>query len=157
MVDSQGLALPGVAVSAESANLQGIRAAVTSENGDYVFTLLPPGAYKVTFELSGFQRQERTVILAPTQTLPLDASMGLSGVSEAITVVGQSADVLTRTAQVATDFIARYHRLRGEWTNRNFLGGLRKLTLRLTAGWAFIPSTYAVVRNDLEGGAKCRK
>ena len=51
-----GAALPGVTVNAESPNLQGIRTAVTSENGDYIFTLLPSGAYTVTFELSGFQR-----------------------------------------------------------------------------------------------------
>ena len=35
--------MPGVTVSVESPNLQGIRTAVTSENGDYIFTLLPSG------------------------------------------------------------------------------------------------------------------
>ena len=34
--DSQGLPLPGVTVSVASPNLQGIRTAVTAENGDYV-------------------------------------------------------------------------------------------------------------------------
>ena len=104
VVDSQGLTLPGVTVNAQSPNLQGVRTITTSENGDYVFTLLPPGAYKITLELSGFQRQERTVTLAPTQTLPLDVTMGLSGIAESVTVVGRTADVLTQTAQVATDF-----------------------------------------------------
>src|SRR5438552_2664116 len=104
VVDSQGLTLPGVTVSAESPNLQGVRTITTSENGDYVFTLLPPGAYKITLELSGFQRQERTVTLAPTQTLPLDVTMGLSAITESVNVVGRAADVLTQTAQVATDF-----------------------------------------------------
>ena len=37
------LALPGVTVSVTSPNLQGIRSTVTSEIGDYVVTLLPPG------------------------------------------------------------------------------------------------------------------
>jgi len=32
----------------------------------------------------------------------------------------------------------------GEWTNRDFLGGLRKLTVRAEAGWAFLPSIFAV-------------
>src|SRR5262245_27015732 len=62
--DSQGLALPGVAVNVSSPNLQGVRSAVTSANGDYVFTLLPPGHYTIEFELSGFQRQQRTVTIA---------------------------------------------------------------------------------------------
>ena len=45
VVDSQGLALPGVTVTATSPNLQGARETVTSENGDYILTLLPPGSY----------------------------------------------------------------------------------------------------------------
>jgi hypothetical protein len=61
VVDNQGLALPGVTVNAESPNLQGVRSVTTSENGDYVFTLLPPGQYTITFDQSGFQRQQRSV------------------------------------------------------------------------------------------------
>jgi outer membrane receptor for ferrienterochelin and colicin len=104
VADAQGLALPGVTVTAESGNLQGIRTVTTSGNGDYVFTLLPSGTYKITFDLSGFQKQERTVTLAPTQTLPLDVTMGISSVAETVNVVGRAADVLTQTAQVASNF-----------------------------------------------------
>jgi outer membrane receptor protein involved in Fe transport len=102
--DAQGLALPGVTVSVTSPNLQGVRTAVTAENGDYVLTVLPSGTYTVTFELSGFQRVTRTVGLAPTQDLPVEVELGPATVSEEVTVVGQRADVLTQTAQVATNF-----------------------------------------------------
>jgi outer membrane receptor protein involved in Fe transport len=102
--DAQGLALPGVTVSVTSPNLQGVRSAVTAENGDYVLTLLPSGTYTVTFELSGFQRVQRTVGLAPTQDLPIEVEMGPAGLAEEVNVVGQRADVLTQTAQVATNF-----------------------------------------------------
>ena len=101
VVDAQALPVPGVTVNAESPNLQGIRTAVTSENGDYILTLLPSGVYKLTFDLSGFQRVERSVTLAPTQTLPVDVEMGPAAVEETVQVVGRSADVLTQTAQVA--------------------------------------------------------
>src|SRR5216684_4949043 len=74
--DAQGLALPGVTVNGSSPNLQGIRTVTTSANGDYVLTLLPSGMYTVSFELSGFEKLQRTVALAPTQMLPLDATMG---------------------------------------------------------------------------------
>src|SRR5262245_23327440 len=67
VIDAQQLPVPGVTVNAESDNLQGIRTTVTSENGDYIITLLPSGVYKLSFELSGFERQQRTVTLAPTQ------------------------------------------------------------------------------------------
>src|SRR6478672_6913439 len=101
--DSQGLALPGVTVTVASPNLQGVRTTVTSEIGDYVMSLLPPGNYTVSFDLSGFQKMEKQVILAPTQTLPVDASMGPAALTEQVTVVGTPAHVLTQTAQVATN------------------------------------------------------
>jgi carboxypeptidase family protein len=101
--DSQGLALPGVTVTVASPNLQGVRSTVTSEIGDYVISLLPPGNYTVSFDLSGFQKTEKQVILAPTQTLPVDASMGPAALTEQVTVVGTPAHVLTQTAQVATN------------------------------------------------------
>jgi len=101
VIDAQQLPVPGVTVNAESPNLQGIRTAVTSENGDYIITLLPSGVYKISFELSGFQTQERSVTLAPTQVLPVDVTMGPAAVSETVEVVGRKADVLTQTAQVA--------------------------------------------------------
>jgi outer membrane receptor protein involved in Fe transport len=102
--DAQGLALPGVTVTVTSPNLQGARSAVTAANGDYVLTLLPAGTYTVTFELSGFERVTRTVGLAPTQDLPIEVALGPAALSEEVTVVGQRADVLTQTAQVATNF-----------------------------------------------------
>ena len=53
---------------------------------------------------------------------------------------------------VGFDQIRQEARLTGEWTNRNWLGGMRRLNLRATAGWAFLPSTLAVVRNQIEKG-----
>ncbi len=104
VADSQGLALPGVTVTATSPGLQGQRTAVTSENGDYVITVLPPGTYTLTFELQGFERVQRTTNLAPTQDVPMDVQLGVGGVSEVVEVTARAADVLTRTAQVATSF-----------------------------------------------------
>ncbi len=80
-----------------------VQTAITSENGDYVVPLLPPGTYTVKVELSGFQTQERTVTVAATQTLPLNITLGPAGVAENVVVVGQAADVLT-PPQVATNF-----------------------------------------------------
>ena len=47
------------------------------------------------------------------------------------------------------DQIHEEARLIGDWTNRNFLGGTRKLTLHAEAGWAFLPNIYAVATNEL--------
>jgi len=49
---------------------------------------------------------------------------------------------------VRIDQIRNEARLIGEWSNRNFKGGMRKLTIHGEAGWAFMPNTYAVATND---------
>jgi translocation and assembly module TamA len=46
------------------------------------------------------------------------------------------------------DAIRNEARLIGEWVNRDFLGGMRKLTLRAEAGWAFIPSIWSLINDD---------
>ena len=102
VVDAQGRAVPGVTVTATSPNLQRTRIAVTGDRGDYIFVLLPPGAYTVSFELSGFERQEKAVALAPTQDYPLDIVIGVAGIDVSVDVVG-TASVLVQTAQVATN------------------------------------------------------
>ena len=103
VLDVQGAALPGATVTAKSPNLQGSREVVTSEHGDYILTGLPSGPYTITFSLSGFQTHTHNVVLAPTQVLPLEATLGPAQVTEEVTVVG-SADTLTKTAQIATNF-----------------------------------------------------
>jgi translocation and assembly module TamA len=49
---------------------------------------------------------------------------------------------------VRIDQIRNEARLVSEWSNRNFRGGMRRLTIHGEAGWAFIPNTYAVATND---------
>jgi hypothetical protein len=104
VIDSQGLAVPGATVTATSTNLQGAREVVTSANGDYILTLLPPGAYTVAVALPGFQTQTRSVVLAPTQVLPLEVTLDPAGLQTDVTVVGRTNDALTQTAQIATNF-----------------------------------------------------
>ena len=88
VLDVQGAALPGATVTAKSPNLQGSREVVTSEHGDYILTGLPSGPYTITFSLPGFQTHTRNVVLAPTQVLPLEATLGPAQVTEEVTVVG---------------------------------------------------------------------
>ncbi len=42
--------------------------------------------------------------VAPTQTLPVNVTMGLAGLTEVVEVRAATAEVLTQTAQVATNF-----------------------------------------------------
>ena len=46
------------------------------------------------------------------------------------------------------DQIRNEGRLIAEWSNRNFLGGMRRLTLHLEAGWAFLPGFYDYIKSS---------
>jgi translocation and assembly module TamA len=55
---------------------------------------------------------------------------------------------------VRADEIRNEARLIGEWVHRDFMGGMRKLTLHAEAGWAFIPNAYAVVTDQIASGPR---
>src|SRR5215471_2920760 len=58
--DASGAVLPGVTVEASSPILiEKVRSAVSDGNGQYRITELPPGAYTVTFSLTGFTALKR--------------------------------------------------------------------------------------------------
>jgi len=48
---------------------------------------------------------------------------------------------------VGVDAARQEGRLLGEWTNRNFLGGLRRLTVRGRAGYAYIPNILSSTKH----------
>ena len=47
--------LPGVTVTVKSPAMQGTRTTTTDVNGNYNIAAVPPGSYKVTFEMQGLQ------------------------------------------------------------------------------------------------------
>ncbi|MCU0482674.1 MAG: TonB-dependent receptor [Chloroflexi bacterium] len=100
VTDAQG-ALPGVSVQVTAPTLQGMRSAVSTDAGDYIFTFLPPGEYRVRFELAGFQTLETTVKVSAAQTVRLDATMPQSQVAEEVTVAG-AYETIAATSTAAT-------------------------------------------------------
>jgi hypothetical protein len=89
--------LPGVTVTVKSPALLGVRTAVTDANGGYIFKALPPGQYKVTYNMSGFTSVEKSVTVVLGGTVPLDASMSVATVQETVNVVAETPSPLTTT------------------------------------------------------------
>src|SRR5437764_15220063 len=82
-VTQAGANLPGVTVTVSSPKLQGTRTTVTNENGDYNFSALTPGVYKVTFSLSGLTDVVKNASVNLVATTRRDADMKMSPVAEA--------------------------------------------------------------------------
>ncbi len=84
---AEGEALPGVAITAKSASLQGVRTAISDRTGNFRLPLLPVGTYALTFELDGFEKltlASNNVLLGFTTSLSV--SLKVATVLEEITV-----------------------------------------------------------------------
>ena len=90
--DSSGGVVPGVTVEASSpALIEKTRSVVTSATGQYAIEDLRPGVYTVTFSLSSFTTVKRQGIeLTGTFAATVNAEMKVGGVSETVTVSGES-------------------------------------------------------------------
>lgn len=84
-------ALPGVTVEARSNVLPQPRVTTTGVNGDYSLPALIPGDYTLTFTLSGMQTVTRPSQVLLRQNTAVDVTMGVAGVSEAITVTASTS------------------------------------------------------------------
>ena len=86
VVDASGGVLPGVTVEARSDVLPTPRVTTTGAAGDYRLPALPPGNYTLTFVLSGMQNVTRQALVQLGQETPVDASLGLQGLTESVEV-----------------------------------------------------------------------
>ncbi len=102
VADSSGGVLPGVTVTATSLATNLSRTTVTSETGDYAFTLLPIGVFEVKTELTGFKTQTARVTLSTGDRARVDVKLELGGVSESITVAGDAPLLQTDTSRVSS-------------------------------------------------------
>lgn len=90
IVDTSGAVVREATVTVESPNLQGVRKTVTSDEGYYVLSLLPPGRYTVTVAAGQFAPSRTELTLGAAQAYTLDVTVAPATVSEAVTVVGDS-------------------------------------------------------------------
>lgn len=102
IVTTDGAPLPGVTVTISSPSMQGTRTAVTGDAGGYSFPALPPGTYRVRFELDGMATIEKSAVLALSQPGKVDAALQMSSLAEAITVTAAAPTVLESPQVAAT-------------------------------------------------------
>jgi hypothetical protein len=82
-----GTPLPGVTLELKSPAMQGTRTEVSDSQGQFRFTLLPPGVYNLTASLSGFNPvNQKDIQVGLNRTVTLDVAISPQ-VSEQITVV----------------------------------------------------------------------
>ena len=106
--DATGGVMPGATVTIASPSMQGVRTAVTDGEGSYRFPAIPPGEYKITYELAGFAtvlREGIRVGLGFTATV--NTELKVASLTESVTVSGQSPVVDITSTKTATNFDAK--------------------------------------------------
>ena len=99
VTDSSGGALPGVSVTLNGERLiGGAQLQTTDGGGNYRFDRLPPGTYRLKFELQGFRAIEHADIrISAAFVATVPAKMEVGALSESITVSGESPTVDTKS------------------------------------------------------------
>src|SRR5690242_10778926 len=100
VLDPAGSAVPQANVKVENMDTGLAQTTTTGGNGQFVFSTLPVGRYRLTIDKTGFSPYvqegiQLTVNQAATQTITLK----VGGVSETVTVTGDTELVATRTAE----------------------------------------------------------
>ena len=107
IVDTQGAVLPGVTIVASSPAMLGQQTTVSSDNGNYRFPAVPPGAYAVTYELAGFNTVRREGIqITLGFTANVNIEMALATLQETVTVTGDSPIIDTTATRTVQTFKA---------------------------------------------------
>src|SRR6478672_9883102 len=101
VTDSSGGVLPGATVTIEHLGTHDIRTVPSNGTGDFVFNLLPIGAYTVKIELQGFITQTARVSLSAGDRARFDAKLQLGQVAETVTVTAESPLVQTDSATIS--------------------------------------------------------
>ncbi|HUG81234.1 MAG TPA: carboxypeptidase-like regulatory domain-containing protein, partial [Bryobacterales bacterium] len=99
--DSTGAVVPGAAVTLTNDQTNITREAESSEVGNYEFTSVPLGPYKLTVHLTGFKKWEGTFVLQAGQTASVDPKLEVGSVDTVIEVTGVAAPITQQGMEVS--------------------------------------------------------
>ncbi len=103
--DSQGGVLPGVTITATSPAQIGSLNAISNEAGIFRFPSVPPGEYRLSFELPGFQSVVREGIrITLGFNAQLNVALGVATLQETVTVSGESPVIDTSATRIQTNY-----------------------------------------------------
>ncbi len=102
VTDSSAAALPGVTVTARNIDTGFTHTVPTSEIGEYRLEFLPIGNYVVEATLEGFKTASRSgIVLNVNDSIKIDFTLEIGGVTETVTVEAASPMVNTVTSVTA--------------------------------------------------------
>ena len=127
VIDQQGAVLPGVNVVVRHQESGLFREAVTGADGLFMMSAMTPGVYEVSAELSGFKKYaQRDIVLPVGGTARVELKLEVGGLTESVTVTGESPLVDTTSNEIGGRISAQEF-VDTPSFNRNFAGYLGML------------------------------
>jgi hypothetical protein len=122
VADSTGAVVPGTNVTLTNVGTSGVRTTVTTDSGDYTFTAVPVGVYKVQATHAGFKTAtSNNVTLQIQQSLRLDMTLEVGAVTDTIEVSASAALLQAENATLGT-VVENKAVVELPLNGRNFLG-----------------------------------
>ena len=104
VTDQTGATVPSVTVEIKNKNTGLIRTSQTGAEGTYNFSAVQPGMYSIRVEAQGLASSERVGEVFVGTPLRVDFALGVQGVQQSVTVVGQAKIAIeTQNATIATN------------------------------------------------------
>jgi hypothetical protein len=102
--DQNGASVPGARVSLLNPDAGFSRQFTTNDNGQYTFTLIPPGRYQIKVEKEGFSTfLQQNVVLAVGQSSNLDLQLQIGSLSQTVEVEAAPPLLNTGSADIASE------------------------------------------------------
>lgn len=106
VTDSSGAVVPGVTVILVNQATNASRTITSSADGSYSFTLVPPGTYKVEFQMQGFKTAIRNDVALPIGTTQvLNVSLDVGEITSEVVVEGGAVKINTTDASIGNPFL----------------------------------------------------
>ena len=103
ITDASGAAIPGANLTLKNEGTAVAQQAASGSNGDYRFSLVPPGKYTLSVKASGFATKQVTEITVnASQTVGINVPMEVASSATSIEVTSQGSGVQTATSELAT-------------------------------------------------------
>ncbi len=107
VTDASQSAVVGAKVVATEQQTNFTRDTVTNAAGAYIFAGIPPGTYKITVTMNGFQTYNQTgIVLTPEAQIRADVALSVGQVTESVTVQSTSITLQTDRADIRSEITA---------------------------------------------------
>jgi Carboxypeptidase regulatory-like domain/TonB dependent receptor-like, beta-barrel len=143
VTDTSEARLTGALVKVVNAGTNDIRTTTSSDDGEFIVSLLPPGSYRLEVEQGAYKKYIQYVELRVNQELRINVTLDVGSIAEEVVVTAPQAPLRKDSPAIGT--VIENHQITGlPLDGRNFL----ELSLLVPGAVPAAPGSAGSVRGD---------